>query len=302
MPTRCQRRTRPPPSSSPPLANPSESKHTHSVASWLFCNIPIPFIASKPWTVQLKQSSFLGSKWLLKHPYTTTSSVFLSRLHVALTFLTPRQSDPIWSVWRGPFSITSLIKSSPGTQAQGWAGKDLGGKNLHWAKEKIKLQLTVGALTPSHHHHHCLLRPSFWCPGGVGGSRGWGQKQAQWWLRLLVIIAGQAYSTVSSVPSHLIPDTVLPSTETHQNLPSQAPSSAPSPPCWKSTLHWCLFFLKGQRWVLGSTVFPGVQINLGLVSSTSSTGLFDESVGQWHALAVMPWSLAFSPCHFPPPP
>jgi len=70
---------------------------------------------------------------------------------------------------------------------------------------------------------------------------------AQWWLSHLVIIAGQAHSTVSLVPSHLIPDTVLPSAEIHQTQPPR--------PCWRSALRWCLFFfLKGsdESWALQS--------------------------------------------------
>lgn len=37
-----------------------------------------------------------------------------------------------------------------------------------------------------------------------------GRPVVQRWLSHLVIIAGQAHSTVSSVPSHLIPDIALP--------------------------------------------------------------------------------------------
>lgn len=80
--------------------------------------------------------------------------------------------------------------------------------------------------------------------GSARGRRGGGKQEevAQWWLSQLVIIAGQAHSTVSPVPSHLIPDTAVPSADIHQS-----PSLGPRPPCWRSALRWCLFFFKGQR-------------------------------------------------------
>ena len=135
--------------------------------------------------------------------------------------------------------------------------------------------------------------------GREGSKKARGRPVAQWWLSHLVIIAGQAHSTVSSVPSHLIPDTLPKSIKT----PLLAPAC---PPCslvggvLSAGVFSFFFSFKGQRWVQGSAVFPGVQINLRLGSNRSSTGLFDESVGQWHALAVTPWSLAFFSCHFPP--
>lgn len=224
-----------------------------------------------------------------------------------LSPLALRVSDPIWSVWRGSFSITSLIKSPPVEQAQGWAGTDLGwggsgacrergcsepGRRLNSSYPSVLLAPTSLFL------RHSL--PFCWYPEGeyqgeAGEEESRGRPVAQWWLSHLVIIAGQAHWTVSSVPSHPIPDTVLPSTEIHQT-----PSLGPCPPVGRVLSAGVFSFFKGQRWVLGSAVFPGIQINLRLGSSISSTGLFDESVGQWHALAVLPWSLAFFSCHFPP--
>lgn len=137
--------------------------------------------------------------------------------------------------------------------------------------------------------------------GGVpGGGRG-GRKQ------------GEASGTVVAEPSchHSRTSTfnrvlcTLPSYSRHCTAlrwnPSKPLFRPLPPPLVGRVLSAGVFsFFKGQRWVQGSAVFPGVQINLRLGSNISSTGLFDESVGQWHALAVMPWSLAFSPCHFPP--
>lgn len=234
---------------------------------------------------------------------TTPPPLFFTRLHVALAFCSQAIRSYLECVTRTILHhLTDQelpCKVGPGMSRYRFGEKREWGmqwKNLQWAKEKIKRQLTISTPLPPPQHSPLL----HWCPegecqgdGGEDESRG--RPVAQWWLSHLVIIAGQAYSTVSSVPSHLIPDTALPSAEIHQNL-----LLGPCPPCWRSALRWCLFFFKGQRWVSGSAVFPGVQINLRLGSNISSTRLFDESVGQWHALAVMPWSLAFFPCHFPP--
>lgn len=92
--------------------------------------------------------------------------------------------------------------------------------------------------------HSLLLH---WCPEGEyqgegGEEESKGRPVAQWWLSHLVIIAGQAHSTVSSVPSHLIPDTVLPSAEIHQN-----PSLGPGPSLVGRVLSAGVFsFLKGR--------------------------------------------------------
>lgn len=111
---------------------------TSTQALWLFCAATNPCKTFILWKLHLKQSSFLGSVWLGEHPPTPPSlpPLFLPS-SMKLSPFTPRQSDPIWSVWRGPFSITSLIKSPPVKRAQGWAGTDLGRRGSGACSERI---------------------------------------------------------------------------------------------------------------------------------------------------------------------
>lgn len=78
-------------------------------------------------------------------------------------------------------------------------------KKLQSAKEEIKQQLSA-TTNPPHTHTHTPKTPSYFSgvprgrEGREQGKKGKGRPAAQWWLRHLVIIAGQAHSTVSSVP------------------------------------------------------------------------------------------------------
>lgn len=78
-------------------------------------------------------------------------------------------------------------------------------------------------------------------------------------------------------PSHPLPDTLALSTDIHQNL--SWPLSPPLVGRVRSAgvFSFLFFFFKSRDG--GSAVFPGIQINLRL-GNMSSTGLFDESVGQ----------------------
>lgn len=85
-------------------------------------------------------------------------------------------------------------------------------------------------------------------------------------------------------PSHPLPDTLVLSTDIHQNLSlGRCRPTLPPPPCWKSTLCWCFYLFFGvflsNNESVGSAIFLGVQINLRL-SNMSSMGLFDEGVEQ----------------------
>lgn len=77
-------------------------------------------------------------------------------------------------------------------------------------------------------------------------------------------------------PSHPLPDTLALSTDIHQNL-SLGHCRPPLVGRVRSAGVFSLLFFKSRDG--GSAVFLGVQINLRL-GNMSSTGLFDESVGQ----------------------
>lgn len=130
-----------PPSCLPPTTHTHTHQHT-CTEGFCGCSAPAqtPLKLSSPGNSISNRAHFLvvsgyGSTPPLPptpplHPLFLPSSMKLSPF-------TPRQSDPIWCVWRGPFSITSLIKSPPVKRAQGWAGTDLGRRGSGPCSERI---------------------------------------------------------------------------------------------------------------------------------------------------------------------